>query len=179
MTVHINRMSDKLGAVPTVGGSNPDGDVIVTVTRPANATPYSAGDVVGEIPAKNLIFPNVSKVEGGDFLITSLISKIFVAAIPAGMTNFELHLFNAPPTPIADNAPFVILAEDEPKYLGSIIINTPAVKNGRLYVQMDNINLKKKLAPGSTTIYGQKVTLGSYTPTSGAIKTIQLNTLGV
>jgi hypothetical protein len=71
-----------------------------TVTRPANATPYTAGDVVGGV----IPFYGMSNAAGA-ILITSADLRIDVAAIPAGMTSFRLHLYSVtPPSALADHA---------------------------------------------------------------------------
>ena len=155
------------------------GTTSATQTRPANATAYTAGDVVGEDPGENLTFSNVLTNAAGIFVISSATLEIDVAAVPAGMGGFRLHLYDAAPTVIVDNIAYDLASGDRAKYLGYIVLNTPVDLGTTLWSQTDNINLTGKLAAASTTIYGILQTLGGYTPTTGAVKTVKLYVLGV
>lgn len=129
-----------------------------TVTRPANTTAYTAGDVVGGAIAFSGIGPF-----GGDILITSAALRINVAAIPAGMTSFRLHLYDAtPPSALVDNAPWDLPAGDRANYLGYIDIGSPADVGSTLYVQADQINRQIRLR--TADLFGYLVTNGGFTP---------------
>lgn len=156
-------------------GSEP----LASTTRPNDTTAYDIGDVVGESPAANLVFSNVSPFSGSQFVVAGVFLKIDVASIPTGMGAFRLHLFNAAPTAIADNAPFNLIAADRTKYLGWINIDKPEDLGDTLYINMDNVNRKRALAYGSTTLYGVLQTMAAYTPTVQTSKKIGLSILGV
>jgi hypothetical protein len=129
-----------------------------TVTRPANTTAYTAGDVVGGAIAFSGIGPF-----GGDILITSAALRINVAAIPAGMTSFRLHLYDAtPPSALADNAPWDLPAGDRANYLGYIDLGSPADVGSTLYVQADQINRQIRLR--TADLHGYLATNGGFTP---------------
>jgi hypothetical protein len=147
-------------------------------TRPATTPTYSVGDVVGTNPATNLTFDNVSNVVGGCVFITTASLEIDAAAVISGMSNFRLHLFNAAPTAIADDAAFNLIAADRYKYLGYIELPTPSDIGDTLWGETSGINKQIQLATASTTIYGVLTTNGSYAAVASTISKITLNTIG-
>jgi hypothetical protein len=150
-----------------------------TQTRPDNTTPYSINDVVGTDAATNGTLANIAPVAGGAILINSIGLRIDAAAIPSGMGNYAIHLFNAAPTAIADNAAWVLADADRAKYLGAITLNTPVDVGGTLWSQTDGINKKVQCAAASRTLYYQLQTLAAYTPTALVVKTVTVDALGV
>lgn len=150
-----------------------------TFTRPDSADAIQAGDIIGTNPATNLTFSNVLNTAGALFAIHSVLLEIDVAAIPAGMTNFKLHLFNAAPTAIADGTAWALADADRAKYLGYILLDIPVDMGGTLISQTESANFVRKLAAASTTLYGMLETVGAYTATASAVKTITLNVSGV
>src|SRR4030042_3959528 len=140
---------------------------LVTITRPANETPFSAGDVYGPAATANLTFANILPNTGQHFYIVNAYMYVVLATVPANMSTFTLHLFSSAQTAIADNAAWVLVTGDKDKYFGSITFSLPAVKGGViLWSQIEDINIKRKLDVLSNTIYGQLVTNGAYTPAS-------------
>ena len=132
----------------------------ITVTRPANATPYTAGDVVGGAIAFLAIGP-----AGASLMLNSAALRIDVAAIPASMTTMRLHLYSVtPPSALADNAAWDLPAGDRASYLGFVDIGTVADLGSTLFVQVDNLNKQTKLAAGESALYGYLVTSGAFTP---------------
>jgi hypothetical protein len=157
-----------------LAGSTTGVAVSAAQTRPANTTPYTALDVVGQDPAANMSFLAVGAA-GSAFVILGARLRIDVAAIPAGMTSFRLHLYNAAPTAITDNLAYNLIAADRGKYLGFITIASAVDLGDTVNLQADELNFTGKLAAASTTLYGVLQTVGAYTPTSAAVKTITLN----
>lgn len=155
-----------------------EGNPTATITRPDNATPYTALDVVGGASTSILTFSNVIPTKGTGFIIMCAWMKIAVSAIPSGMGSFRLHLYNASPTNIADNAAFNIPAADLAKYLGYIELNKPEGMGDNLFSQKENINFKRKLATASNALYGILQTVGAYTPSALVIKTVGLEPVG-
>jgi len=147
-----------------------------TVTRPADTTAYAAGDVMGATAAA-IEFTNIGPA-AGHIIITDADLRIDVAALPSGMTTFRLHLYDATPaSALADNAAFDLPAGDRVNYLGYIDFDQMVDIGSTLYVQMTGIN--KKLKMGSEpNLYGYLVTVGGFTPTSAAVKSIRLNSFG-
>lgn len=128
-----------------------------TVTRPANTTAYTAGDVLGGA----ITFYGMGNV-AGHIIITYASLRADVAAIPAGMTSFRLHLYTAtPPSAIADNAAWDLPAGDRANYLGYIDIGSPADFGATLFVQNDGLSMQ---IPCDGDLYGYLVTNGAFTP---------------
>lgn len=139
-----------------------------TVTRPANTTAYTAGDVVGATAAA-ITFPDMASTIGRDIIITSASLRIDVSAIPAGMTSFRLHLYSAtPPSALADNAAWDLPSGDRASYLGYIDLGSPADMGSTLYCQVDSINKQIRLASSETAVYGYLVTNGAFTPAANS-----------
>lgn len=149
--------------------------------RPANTTAYTAGDVVGATAAV-WKFNSIGK-SGERILITSTGLRVNVTAVPSGMTSFRLHLYRAtPPSALADNAAWTLHADDLSVYLGYIDLGSPALpaaSSGALYVQQDQVNKQFQLAAGSSDLFGYLVTNGGYTPTSAAVKVIDLHAIAL
>ena len=146
-----------------------------TVTRPANTTPYTAGDVVGGA----ITFTNAGS---GGVIITDIDLRIDITAVPSGMTSFRLHLYNVtPPSAIVDNSPWTFGSGDDASYLGYIDVGTPALLvagAASLFVETSGIN--KKILLASTSVFGYLVTNGGFTPAANSeVYTPRLQTVGV
>ena len=84
----------------------------VTVTRPSNATAYTAGDVVGDTSGSAILtFSNMGP-NSGYVLIQSAALIFSDSAVPSGMGSFRVHLYSASPTAIADNAAYDLVSAD-------------------------------------------------------------------
>lgn len=150
------------GTVPTLAQGRSSG--VVAVTRPANTTAYTANDVVGGA----ITFPTMGSSGGGEVIITSLVFEIDIAALPTGMSIFNLYLYNVtPPSAIADNSPFDIPSGDRSALLGKIVIGTPIDEGSTLRVELDQIN-KQITVPSGGTIFGYLVTAAAYTPAANS-----------
>jgi hypothetical protein len=151
----------------------------VSVTRPANATPYTANDVLGPASGTSAItFPTMGPSAGGEIMITGVTLERDVAAVVTGELNYILHLYNVtPPSALADNAAFDLGSGDRASYLGSINIPTPVDLGSTLYSSVDG-NLKQ-ITLASGTLYGYLVTVGAYTPATGTVLTVTLHSVAV
>ncbi|PAQ00910.1 hypothetical protein LRP31_25475 [Mesorhizobium mediterraneum] len=148
----------------------------VTITRPADTTAYTAGDVVGPTVAA-LEFPQIGAA-GRDAMITSAEFAWHVTAVPSGATSFRLHLYDVtPPSALADNAVWDLPAGDRASYLGYIDLGTPVDVGATLFVQSVQINKQVKLAGSS--LFGYLVTVGAYTPASASVMKITLRTVAL
>jgi len=153
--------------------------VSASVTRPDNTTAYAAGDVINAATAANLEFSAVSEDKGDVFAVLSASLRVDVAAVPAGCTGFRLHLYNAAPTAIADNAAYNLPSGDRAKYLGYITFPAPIDLGATIWSQDDGINFVRKLASDSAKLYGMLETIGAYTPSSQDVFTVTLDIAGV
>lgn len=154
----------------------------LSVTRPANTTAYTTGDVIGVADATVaanagsaiLTFAGIGPVSN-DIEVISTDLRIDLAAVPATMTSFRLHLYDASPTAILDNAAWDLPLADRVMYLGYLDLGTPVDVGSTLYVRTDNIHAQFRLAEGATVLYGELVLNGGYTPTSAATLQIRIN----
>lgn len=177
VTLQLNDVD--ISATNAVPIKSDGGKTTASKTRPADATAYVAGDVIGADPATNWTFSNVLSNAAGMFIISSVTLEVDVAAVPAGMGGFRLHLYDSAPTAIIDNAAFDLASGDRAKYLGYITLDTPVDLGTTLWSQTNNVNFTGKLAAASTTLSGMLETLGGYTPSSATVKSITLFVLGV
>lgn len=154
----------------------------VTVTRPANVTAYTAGDMIGQAdvatPANAgdaiLKFSDLGN-PGGTVKIVGADLQVQLAAVPAGMGAFTLHLYDAAPDAKLDNGVWAFAsANDRARYLGSIAVGAPAVLGATLFVENNAVAKQVKLAAGSSDLYGVLVSAGGYTPTSSEVYKLRL-----
>lgn len=179
-TMKVSDGTDAL-AVNADGSTNVKSEcssISISLTRTADGNAYLAGDVIGNGTTSIWTFDNVLGTTGGHFYIAGSTLKIAINAVPSGMSSFRLHLYNASPTNIADNAAFNVPSADLAKYLGYIEFSTPSYLGDNLFSQVDNINKKLKLATGATSIYAMLETRGAFTPSSACVKTITLEIVG-
>lgn len=149
----------------------------VTITRPANTTAYTAGDVVGDTGGSAIITLSNIGPSGGYVLLQSVRLIINTSTVPSGMSGFRLHLFTTSPTATADNAVFDLASADIAGYAGYIDLSTPQDFGSTLFTQTDYCGTLIKLANGSTTLYGELETRGAFTPTSGLVLDLRALTL--
>lgn len=149
-------------------------------TRPNDTNPYGAGDVVCNSTSAPAVmtFSNVGPAAGGEVWITAVDLRIDVAAIPAGMTRMRLHLYNAAPTPINDNAAYDLPSGDRAKYLGFIDLPDPVDNGATLWSSTEELyyQVRKQVTLASANLYGILMTVGAYTPTAQAVKTVVIHT---
>lgn len=144
---------------------------VSTVTRPNNATAYSAGQVVGA-PAAAITFANIGP-SGGIIRITASWLMREAAALIAGETSYTLHLYNvSPPSAFADGALFDLPSGDRNAYLGSIVLGTPVDLGATLYVEQYPV--EKPVTLLTSSMFGYLVTAGAYTPVALAVHRLGL-----
>jgi hypothetical protein len=149
----------------------------VTITRPSNATAYTAGDVVGDTGGSAILtFSNMGP-NSGYALIQSAALIFSDSAVPSGMGSFRVHLYSASPTAIADNAAYDLVSADRSAYMGYFDFPAPVDFGGTLYTQTDYIGRMIKMATNSTTVYVQIETKGAYTPVSASTVELRISTL--
>lgn len=149
----------------------------VTITRPSNATAYTAGDVVGDTGGSAILtFSNMGP-NSGYVLIQSAALIFSDSAVPSGMGSFRVHLYSASPTAIADNAAYDLVSADRSAYMGYFDLPAPVDFGSTLYTQTDYIGRMIKMATNSTTVYAQIETKGAYTPVSASTIELRISTL--
>jgi len=173
---------DADGVATTLRGSPGAGSgysAPVTLTRTADVNLYAANDVVGAAVGSTaaLTFANMGP-SGGEIAITSVALEIDIAAVIAGMTSFDLHLYNVtPPSALGDNAAFDLPSGDRASYLGRISLGTPVDLGSTLRVETEQINKQIKLA--STSLFAYLVTVGTYTPASASVFVVTLHSMAL
>ena len=139
--------------IPVAGGSSTP---LITFSRPDNTANYDIGDVIGSAATANLELPNAGAV-GVLMQVLSASVTINRTALPTGMTALRLHLWDAAPAAIADNAPFAAAAADRAKYRGEILLPQPVVVGGGfLFTFRDSVSRPFRLA--STSMFVNLVT---------------------
>lgn len=146
-----------------------------TIARPNNATPYAAKDVVGENPAALLTFTGLALAGGGG-------GRIVKARLATDKKDevgaYRLHLFNAPPTPIVDNSPFLLLYADVAKRIGSIDFAALTTEDATGSTMAESLNATVSLpfvaAVGNQGLYGVLVALGTPTPAANQAWYVEL-----
>ena len=146
-----------------------------TLTRPANTTAYTAGDVIGADPAANFTLTTLGRAGTAQAIIKMLI-VMATNAVPAGLTNLRVHFFDAAPTAIADNAAMNLIAGDRTKYLG-YLDTLAAVDEGDTVVALAP-SVRLHIAPQGT-VYAVVETLGAFTPASAVATTLTVEAVSV
>jgi len=150
---------------------------ITTFVRPSNTTAYTAGDVVGATGGSAIHTLTTAGPSGGYVLIQSISMATHDTSVPAGMSSFRVHFYNASPTAIADNAAFDLLTADHGKYLGFVDLPTPQDFGSSIYTQTDYPGRLIKLAAASTSLFIEIETRGAYTPVSAVSFELSVVTL--
>lgn len=178
-TVKLDQVTPGANSVTLATGTySAFGSSFISFTRPANAIPYAAGDVVGDTGGAQVrVFINVSTavpITGVQINIRGASLRIDQSApIPVGVGIFLLHLYDDLPTGIADNAPFDLIAADRGKYQGYITLISPIGLGSTIFSQSDQ-GLIVKLAASATGLWGILQTVNAYTPTASAVHNVTL-----
>ena len=166
---------------PTTGGSLGSGAVTVSVTRPADTTAYTAGDVIGATTTTGGAVLTLSGLPslGGEVMLTTVQLAINTSVIPSGMTSFRMHLYNASPaSALADNAAWDLAVADRANYLGYVDLGTPVDVGSTLYVESTQVN-KQATIPSGGVAYAYIVTNGTYTPSASVVKSATIHFAGI
>lgn len=150
-------------------------------TRPANATQFTAGDVVGNTgTAAVMTFADCAQAVGGSGTIVS--GLLLDGANPATKLDAELWLFSVAPTAVADNAAFAPSDAELASLVGIVPFPVADWFVGKADVGADGnaVCLGSKgvfpfaCASGDTDLYGVLVARNTYTPVSGGVFTVKL-----
>lgn len=151
----------------------------VDITRPANTTAYTAGDVIGTGSGDDAIITLASIGPSGGFVVVQSIELVLgISAVPSGMTSFRLHFYSAKPTAIADNAAFDVLSGDRTGYIGYIDLPAPVDLGSTCFTQVDQPGKLIKLASASTSLFVELQTIGGFTPAANSeVYSLRVKTL--
>jgi len=142
------------------------------LTRPANATPYTAKDVVGT----QFTLSNILQKYGGKGYVT----KIRVMSDTKAETwKPKLHFYSSSPTAVTDNSPMAILYSQNAIRLGAVELPALATEDSGTSTtatsiwtagRPDSNSLAQGILPvtsGTRDLYCILETLDAFTPTSG------------
>ncbi len=134
---------------------------------------HTALDVVSTEAGEILEFSTGLSAGSSGIILSSLVT-LNQNAVFSGGAGYTLHLYNAAPTAIADNAAYTLAAADLAKYIGNIAI-TPLVDFGDSCAAHDiGHNVDFKLAVADTKLYGILVCDGGETTIDAKTLTINL-----
>lgn len=138
---------------------------------------HVAGDIVTTAAGENLIFLLDRIQPGGSGIITSIRVTINQAAVFAGGAGYLLHIFDAAPTVLADNAVHSVALVDLPHWLFSIPIPILETLGASVAVRTGDLGFDFNLPADSNTLYGQLECVGGETPIGAKTITIYPNYL--
>jgi len=163
------------GAVPigdNAGSLTIDGTAyssVVSFTRPANTTAYTAGDVIGTGAGNDAIHTLANIGSSGGYVVVQSIELVLgIAAVPSGMTSFRVHFYDSSPNAAADNSVFDVASADRAKYLGYIDLPAPVDLGSTCFTQIDYPGKLFKLASASTSLFCELQTIGGFTPAANS-----------
>jgi len=156
--------NDIIDAITTSGGSQFK-TFEIEITRPANTTPYTAGDVVADTTAAFKPILNVAKATGSGVKIIRC--RIQTDDTGVAGKRFNLHLYKEAPTFIADNAPFAISYANATKRKGAIPIVMGTGSLGT--VGMNDYN-PIVINPTARDIYYILEAVDAFTPSANSTK---------
>lgn len=137
----------------------------VEITRPANTTVYSAGDVVADVTAAFVKLADVAKAIGAGIKIVRV--RIQTEDTGVAGKKFNLHLYKDAPTFIADNAAFAINYANAAKRIGAVPV---VMGTGNLAtVGMNDYN-QCIVNPTARDVYWVLETVDGFTPSANSTK---------
>jgi len=160
----------------SIGSSSTGKQASDTITMAHDTGAHHALDVVSTALGEILEFPSLGNA--GDMVcILGSRMKYSGSAIPTSSTGYRLHLYNAVPTAIADNAAFDVPSADLGKYIGYIPISTLVDFGNSCASNDNNVNFTAKLV--GTGLYGILQCIAAETPEIDSVFTILLNVTGI
>jgi hypothetical protein len=174
---NLTTLTSSVVATNTQLPATPSGVGSATLTRPANTTAYTAGDVIGAAAAAFTLATGLTL--GQRAILTSMDLRIDIAAVPSGMATFRVHLYSVtPPSALADNAAFDLPSGDRASYLGYVTLTAPVDLGATCFSQVDGINKQIQLS-GSSDVFGYLETVGAFTPAAvSEVYTLRAHFLG-
>ena len=148
-----------------------------TITRPANATQYTAGDGVSTAAGAVLTFAGVAPFAG----MGGRINSLYVHKTKQDETTaaFDLNLFDTTfvAAGVSDNDAVAITDAEWQTGIGFVEMlaaDWRDVKTGSMW-HKTNLDLTYICAADSTSLFGAMIARGTYTPASGEVITIRMS----
>lgn len=137
------------------------------ITRPANTTAYTIGDIVA---GNGILVPIAFSVQGaGEIIQVALETNLDTVTL--GL--FRVHFFTASFVTPADNAPFTALHANRAAYLGYTdlpTLVTDAAGSGAAQTKADALRIPFE----GTALFAVIIALGAYVPASGQVISLSL-----
>ncbi len=132
-----------------------------TLTRPDNATQYTAGDVVVGL----ITLTGVGRANGAGAYILN--QRVIESVAPASTGSFKVWWFSAAPTVAADNAVFAPTDAEMLTCLGMTPLDgAHKLSVNTLYMPSSFSPLYVKCGAATTSIFGVMTDVNGYTPTA-------------
>jgi hypothetical protein len=126
--------------------------VSVAFNRPANMTPYSAGDAIGPVIGSSALTYDVLGTAGKTIRIEGISIRMDALPMTVPIGNISVKLYSLYPSEFLDNNNWGLWAQDRSKWLTEIDVGTPTFRTGDTYwVSASNIGEYITLA--ETAIY--------------------------
>jgi len=145
------------------------------INAAASSTDTTAGSITSATAGTAILTFDKIGYNNSLVLITDVNLRWDVSAVPSGATSFRLHLYNASPTAIVDNAAFDLVSGDRAAYLGYIDILAPVDLGATLVSQNPGVNKLVPLKADSRAIYGVLQTVTGYTPAASEVYKLDIN----
>lgn len=141
----------------------------ISVTRPANTTQYTAGDVMGGLFTFSVAAGSSAFVRGAVFIDS---------AAEATKPEFDLFLFSAEPTVAADNAAFAPTDAEMLKCVEALVFLASNFKTAGANGVITRTGLDIPYTHVTDrNLYGVMVARNTYTPVSSEVFTLTLGTV--
>jgi hypothetical protein len=151
--------------VQTVGGTTVT--INNQITRPANTTAYTAGDVVNDNSTTTFAFANAARIAAGSGSVFGC--RMILNSTTTANATFRLWLFNASPGALTDNAAYSLTYAQRGSRIGYFDLAAPIVGSDCVEIigtSGQSIPMGFDL-PSGTTLYGVLTATAAYVPTSG------------
>lgn len=154
------------------GQTSPTRVVRATFARPANATAYSANDVVSTTAGAFITFPYMGRVQGGSGIITGAILDTDTANVTNATFDLYLYSDTTSLTAIADHAVFTLLSGANGKRVCKISfsLGTGGTGSTSARSEVNGFISSYVCASYGQSLFGVLVATAAYTPAlSGTI----------
>jgi hypothetical protein len=147
---------------------------VITKTGAGDVTAYTAKDVFDAATGAGATLTGAARAVGGSGVI---VKARLATDLKTCVARWRLHLFNAAPTYINDNLPFLYLYANESKYVGSIdfdAVFTEDPTNSTAAYSQKVGNLLPFVCGATANLFGILEVLDGFTPTSAQTVTVTL-----
>lgn len=161
----------------TAGGNMVTVGVEVARTGGGDVTPYTAKDVFDVAAGAGFVFAGMARVNGGSGVI---VKAQLATDQKTNTARWRLHLFNAAPTYIADNAPYLTLYAGIGSRVGTIDFDACATEdptNSTMAISQKTGNILPFVCAADATLYGILELLDGFTPASAQKITVKLTAM--